>query len=97
MGGEPLHRVFLIEVIECRRFWLWEKARTVYISLELEPGDFFHVGENAGRLLYWIKSRIVQIYEGIDFLPVVLFFKVPNILHLSVQLSLHFIVLDVKG
>lgn len=97
VGREPLHRVFLIKVVEGRRFWLWEKAWTVYIALELKPSDLFNIGENAGRLVYWFKSRVVQLDEGINLLPIVLFLKVPYVLHVSIELPLHFVVLDVKG
>ena len=93
---EPPHGDLLIRLVEGGLILFGEKLRPLLVTVEVQARYFFDVCQVFGRFVDRLEPRVVQVIEGVDFFPVILAIKLPGMVGIFGELTLHIVLLDVK-
>ena len=93
---ESPHSDFLIWIVERGLILFGEKISSLFVTVEVQARYFFDISQVFGRFVDGLEPRIVQVIEGVDFLSIILAIKLPDLVAIFGELTLHIVLLDVE-
>ena len=93
---ESPHGDFLIGFVERGLILFGEEISSLFVTVEVEARYFFDICQVFRRFVDRLEPRLVQVMEGVDFLPIILAIKLPGMLRIFAELTLYIVLLDVE-